>query len=378
MDTQDAFFAPAEDISSDALIDVIKSISSNPVVDGLMKSVNGLLVVLNEERQVLGINDTMLEMLGLESVESVLGLRLGEVVGCVNANGFPNGCGTTELCVTCGAAIAMATSLDQDVQVTQECAISANRGGNISDIFLRVTSQPIQFHKRRFLLLFLNDITRQQQLASLERVFYHDIKNLILGLTLTSKFMLEQDGEDLMENAKIVHDLITQLSQELEIQRNLVEGSNQTYHPVFQTITAGRVAQEIRNIHANHPIIRKTQLQISDDIPDLTFVTDISLVKRVLTNMMVNAAEASEVGEEIKIWLGTESDSISFYVWNRQAIPDDISKRVFQRNFSTKEGKGRGLGTFSMKLFGENILQGCVSFTTTREKGTTFCFTLPR
>lgn len=36
--------------------------------------------------------------------------------------------------------------------------------------------------------------------------------------------------------------------------------------------------------------------------------------------------------------------------------------RIFQRSFSTKGAKGRGLGTYSMKLFGETYLGGQVSF----------------
>ncbi len=53
------------------------------------------------------------------------------------------------------------------------------------------------------------------------------------------------------------------------------------------------------------------------------------------------------------------------------------SNRIFQRNFSTKEQAGRGIGTFSMKLFGEKILGGQIKFTTSKKGGTTFKFTHP-
>jgi sensor histidine kinase regulating citrate/malate metabolism len=45
--------------------------------------------------------------------------------------------------------------------------------------------------------------------------------------------------------------------------------------------------------------------------------------------------------------------------------------QLFQRSFSTK-GTGRGIGTYSMKLFGEKYLEGRVDFESTRENGTTF------
>jgi sensor histidine kinase regulating citrate/malate metabolism len=56
-----------------------------------------------------------------------------------------------------------------------------------------------------------------------------------------------------------------------------------------------------------------------------------------------------------------------------EAVPE-ISNRLFQRNFSTKSEAGRGIGTYSMKLFGEKVLGGKVSFTSSEEDGTLFKF----
>jgi sensor histidine kinase regulating citrate/malate metabolism len=57
-------------------------------------------------------------------------------------------------------------------------------------------------------------------------------------------------------------------------------------------------------------------------------------------------------------------------------IPEDVRLQIFQRSFSTK-GSGRGLGTYSMKLFGENYLHGRVYFRTNEKQGTTFTIELP-
>jgi sensor histidine kinase regulating citrate/malate metabolism len=52
--------------------------------------------------------------------------------------------------------------------------------------------------------------------------------------------------------------------------------------------------------------------------------------------------------------------------------------RIFQRNYSTKSDSGRGLGTYSMKLFGETYLGGKVDFTSSESEGTTFHLRLPK
>jgi sensor histidine kinase regulating citrate/malate metabolism len=57
-------------------------------------------------------------------------------------------------------------------------------------------------------------------------------------------------------------------------------------------------------------------------------------------------------------------------------IPSVAQKQIFQRSFSTK-GSNRGLGTYSMKLLGENYLKGAVDFESDEEDRTTFYVKLP-
>ena len=51
--------------------------------------------------------------------------------------------------------------------------------------------------------------------------------------------------------------------------------------------------------------------------------------------------------------------------------------RIFQRSFSAKADPGHGLGTYSMRLFAEQYLGGKVTFTTSKDEGTTFSLVLP-
>lgn len=106
--------------------------------------------------------------------------------------------------------------------------------------------------------------------------------------------------------------------------------------------------------------------------------TDALLVSRVLGNMIINALEASAEGDTVKLTTLVETAHITWEIWNSAFIPADIQKRVFQRHFSTKANFGRGLGTFSMKLFGERYLNGKVTFTSTEADGTTSRFRLPK
>ena len=69
---------------------------------------------------------------------------------------------------------------------------------------------------------------------------------------------------------------------------------------------------------------------------------------------------------------------MAFLVHNPGAMPEEVQEQIFQRSFSTKAKNGRGVGTYSIKLFTEKYLGGRVSFTSTEHEGTTFTVVLPK
>jgi len=92
--------------------------------------------------------------------------------------------------------------------------------------------------------------------------------------------------------------------------------------------------------------------------------------------MVINALEATDPGGTIKITTIINQKNVQWSVWSQNYIPETIQKRIFQKHFSTKSKKGRGIGTYSMKLFGENLLGGKVSFKSSEKNGTFFTFRL--
>jgi sensor histidine kinase regulating citrate/malate metabolism len=93
--------------------------------------------------------------------------------------------------------------------------------------------------------------------------------------------------------------------------------------------------------------------------------------------MIINAFEAETADQEVLLKVQPIHDSIVFSVWNSRHIAPSIARRIFQRNFSTKNESGRGLGTYSMKLIGEQLLGGRVHFETSKQTGTSFFIELP-
>jgi sensor histidine kinase regulating citrate/malate metabolism len=94
-------------------------------------------------------------------------------------------------------------------------------------------------------------------------------------------------------------------------------------------------------------------------------------------NLLKNGLEASLEEEKVTIGCTKTEENIRFWVHNLSLMSEKVKMQVFQRSFSTK-GRGRGIGTYSVKLLGENYLKGKVSFTSEVGQGTTFFIDLPR
>jgi signal transduction histidine kinase len=371
MDTE---YAPAERASALELADQIHAVSQDPVVESLLHAAAGLIAVLNEQRQVVAINDAFLREVGIEDPQAALGLRHGEVLECVNSADEPHGCGTTRFCQTCGAAVAIVASLGEQRPAERSCAIAAQRGDREVDLALSVRSQPLRIQGRRFLLLFLTDITLEVQRAALERAFFHDIGNMINVLVGAAELLELQQPSRLAET---IHHASTRLLQEVAIQHQLVNQDEATYKPMWRPITVGQVMAELRSLLSLHPATDGKMLVLAEDHAELAFHSDFSLLSRILCNMVINAMEASELGAEVHVMTEQLDESVVFRVWNGTPIPAEVQHRIFQRNFSTKAERGRGLGTWSMKRFGEGVLGGQVRFASSEGEGTEFSIALP-
>jgi signal transduction histidine kinase len=378
---EETYFAPPEKTERRKFRNQLDCISKDPLMTALLTTMAGLLVVLNEDRQIVALNHAFLAAIGLTNPEDALGLRLGQSLNCVHSHEKPAGCGTTPHCSTCGAVIAMMTAIKENQADEQICALTIEQNGIIEDLCLIVKAQPISVDGNRWILVFVQDITQQNFWVNLERVFFHDIRNVLGSLTASAEMfklkMLDKNNTDDYLIDTIIKST-QRLNEEIAIQSILA--NEKTVSHLFKKARASikEIREDLELIVSRHSLVRKRNIEYSWPDGDVSINTVSLLVSRVLGNMLVNAMEACVDGDTIRLSASITSDQVRFDVWNAQVIPQDIQKRIFQRHYSSKTGVGRGLGTYSMKLFGEKYLQGVVDFKSGPGEGTTFSFTLPR
>lgn len=375
--TMKTYFAPAERDDNDTVMKVSKIIESEPIIQAILESVDGYIMVLNSKRQVLAMNKQLVKDLKIETPSCLFGNRPGEILGCIHSAEMPGGCGTSKVCSTCGAVISIVTSQKENKPITKECLATIKSGTATDSLEFRVKSTPIEIGGQSYTVLVLNDISGDKRRDALERTFFHDILNTVGGLLGWSSLLRDLENLDPKEVASHIVTLSRRLQQEIEDQRKITHAEKGDLNLTIETVSISDIFNTLNTIFQNHPVAENKTLLVLDTKSEEKITADISLLTRILTNMVKNALEAINIGETVKLWYEKKNGNVIFYVHNPGFIPEHISMRIFKRSFSTKSERGRGIGTYSMKLFGERYLKGKVDFETSKDGGTTFYIQLP-
>lgn len=361
-------FAPAERESVKIVEIQSKSFAHNLLLTKIVNALSEMLVVLNDKRQIIFANDAFIGALGLGKDKLFIGQRVGEAVQCVHASKTTGGCGTTEYCKTCGAVNAMLEAQESG-KSEKECRIRTSKNGALD---LRVKASLFQMEKDSLTIFTLNDISSEKRKQTLERVFFHDILNSAGGISGLSGLMpYMNDQHEMKEIAGMINRASENLISEIQSQRYLLAAENGDLTIEKHEFETFKVLKDLADLYSKHEIIEDKYLSIHKNSENLIINTDGVLLRRIVGNMIKNALEASLPKSVVTVSSQKYGEKVRFSVHNHNFIPREIQTQLFQRSFSTK-GTGRGIGTYSMKLFGEKYLDGRVDFESTPENGTTF------
>ncbi len=349
----------------------VRAVAQSPVVSAILEVSDSTLMVLNPERQIVAFNS---RVAGVRSPEQLLGRRMGDALGCLDAAGV-GGCGTGAACATCGALGAVLACQARALPVESECLIRTDvaEGGALE---FNVRATPIDVDGTRFTVVSLRDISGEKRREVLEQVFFHDVLNTVAGLRGWAQ-RLQLGPVDLSRVGERIDFLTQEIEREIGDHRAVLQAEKGALVPSREGFRTGDLLGDVLAVFSSHPAARDRRLELGPPEDDVELVSDRSLLLRVLVNMIRNAFEATAAGRTVRLRCQALPMGVRLAVHNDEAMERDVQARIFRRSFSTKARHGRGLGTYSMKLFGERYLGGAVSFTSTPEAGTVFTIRLP-
>ena len=365
-------FASAERSSNESIKHNFKFLESEKMFLDMFASLTGVAAILDGNRQIVYANDELLNLLGIRSLEPILGKRPGEVVSCMHSSENIYGCGTSEACKYCGAVNAILTSQQTNQKSTNETRITSEIDGKTISWDLRITSAPLKIKDKQFYVFSMQDISGEKRRENLERTFFHDLMNTAGSLNGLLKMLKEGTTPD---ESKEIIDLSEEASRDLleEIMhhRQIKAAENGDLKADIQLYNSiGLLKSAVGKVEGHEEALGK-RIVVVDNSSGTNIGTDRVLIQRVLINMLKNALEATKQGGTITASVIDFDEKVRFQVMNETVMSKEIQLQVFQRSFTTK-GSGRGIGTYSIKLLTENYLGGKVGFISTESDGTVF------
>lgn len=372
-ETFETEYLPAEHSDLETLEEQNKIFKQYEILQVLMGVLPTNILVLNDKREIVCANKTFMSLLNINDVNDILGKRPGDVLMCDHAINGGNGCGTTKFCKVCGAATAIVGAMNNQFTV-EECSV-AKADGDAYD--LEVWASPFIHGKEHFTIFAVLDKSDEKRKLLLERIFYHDILNTAGGIRGAVELMADSDPVEMKELAHLSRGLSEQLIEEIQSQREINEAERNNLSVNPKPFSTFDMLKELQALYLSHDITEDRKIIIGEDCVDEIMISDKALIRRVLGNMIKNALEASPDGATVKINCLSKDDQFVYLVHNTTYMPEVYQLQVFKRSFSTK-GSGRGVGTYSMKLFSERFLGGAISFNSNKENGTTFYASFPK
>jgi hypothetical protein len=360
----------------DEVHDLARRSVENPMVRAILDSIEGLVMILDAERRVLAANPELLESLELQESESLIGKLPGDAMGCIHAGETPLGCGSAPACTQCGTLFAIVTSQERNGPAPAECCLNIRRGERLESCEFQVRATPLVLGAHRLTILVLQDISARKRREVLESLFFHDVRDAVQGITAWSEAlgMAESDPQGV---AQRILALSMRLNEQVAWKHRLFQAEAGTLGLNLGELSVAAGLGRLRVQFEETELLRGRTLRIEGPPESVCIRTDQDLLLQILGDMVTNALEATAEGGVVRVRWEAGNGTGRFTVHNPGAMAEEVALRVFQRTFTTKPEPGRGLGTYSMKILGENLLGGRVSFRSSAKEGTTFILELP-
>ncbi len=339
---------------AEAILPLHRAVLARAELVDLLNSLPYLALVVDASRQIVFANQALLDTFGLHALEEIIGRRPGEILACLQAGEHSGGCGATESCRHCQAALTVATCLDTLSRVTAEARVSARRGERLVAYDLRVTATPLHLAGDTLAMIYLEDISAAKRREHLEKIFLHDLLNSIGSLQLLTDLAPE------LRTAQwpgLLSRQVELLTDEVQAHRLLALAEQEQLETDISCVPAALLLEEA--LAGSKALAGQRGVALAITYPDtpVYLATDLRIARRVVLNAVKNAVEAAAAGDPVSIEVREGESHVRIKVWNPQPIPEAIRHQLFQRSFSTK-GPGRGLGTYSMRLLLEDYLNG--------------------
>jgi two-component system, NtrC family, nitrogen regulation sensor histidine kinase NtrY len=220
---------------------------------------------------------------------------------------------------------------------------------------------------------------RESAWREMARQVAHEIKNPLTPMKLNLQHLektLHDDPQRWKQQfdkfARTMHEQIESLStiaSAFSDFANMPRGKK-------QALPLGQAVKKVLELFSGYPDVDWEQNILVDDLA-MVFC-DPEQLNRMMINLLNNALQSGIKGRGLHIAVKTYRDGGNYRIEvtdNGKGISEDIMEKIFLPSFTTKSS-GMGLGLAIARSIAEGM-GGDITFTTAKDKGTTFIVTIP-
>ncbi len=255
------------------------------------------------------------------------------------------------------------------------------------NVVSRETQKPAIFEVSMYpseqgIIVVVEDKTEEEQTKRLSAIgatagmVGHDIRNplqaIVGDIYLLKDYLLSiPESENKKEFIESLDNIETNINYISKIVADLQDYSR-TINPEYSSFN---LEELITNVLQSVSRQNKAAISVKID-PPFTITSDQAIIRRVLTNLIINAIQAMPTGGKLTL-SGYRKDNNTLITVEDTGvgIPEDIKPKLFSPMLTTK-AKGQGLGLAVVKRLVE-ALKGTIEFESQVGKGTKFIITLP-
>ena len=222
-------------------------------------------------------------------------------------------------------------------------------------------------------------LLQSEKMASLGKLsagIAHNINNPLSGILMYAGILLEEMDENDPRREDLKR-IIEEANRCKLIVKDLLEFSRQT-NDTIEPIDLNQTIRQCLSILENQPLFHNIQIvkELETSLPEI--LVNKNHINQVLTNMVLNAADAMEGKGILTVKTGHSTTEVKITISDTGCgiSPENLS-RIFDPFFTTKEeGKGTGLGLSTSYGIIKNH-HGDIEVESEIGKGTTFIIKLP-
>lgn len=370
-------------------------------LNAMFNSAPVVMILINEGTEVLKVNKFGLEATG-RNIESLTGLKPGDLMKCINSFIHPEGCGMSPACNHCTIRNKVKESFNTGKEHYKlEAALITQDAGVYKNHTILFSTSVISTIPEKQVLITIDDISDRNDLEkelikardkaeesdNLKSAFLsnisHEIRTPMNGIMGFSEMLTKRNisDEKRLQFSSLIQDGCRQL---LGIINDVIQISmldSDQVRIMMSEFNLNELMQDIYLQYRTSASTKNISLRFNSFDYKPKILTDREKLKHIFSNLVSNAIKFTDNGET-EFGYSIKGEEIEFYISDTGiGIKKELHEAIFDRfrqaeTTDTRSYGGTGLGLSIAKGL-INLLGGRIWLKSEPGKGTTFYFSIP-